>query len=106
VAAHRHLGHHQRRRLVPPHRDPAAGFVTTGEDDYQDPQNFPILYLKDSAATFATPAPTTFSTIAPSKPGEAQSADFTLPARTPRGTYSLFVSACGVSSATGFSFTF
>jgi hypothetical protein len=25
------------------------GFVTTGEDDYQDPQNFPVVYLKDSA---------------------------------------------------------
>jgi hypothetical protein len=23
--------------------------VTTGEDDYQDPQNFPVVYLTDSA---------------------------------------------------------
>jgi hypothetical protein len=44
--------------------------------------------------------------MAPSTPGEAESADFTPPAGMPHGTYSLFVSACGVSSATGFSFTF
>jgi hypothetical protein len=42
----------------------------------------------------------------PSTPGEAESADFTLAAGLAHGTYSLFVSACGVSSAAGYSFTF
>jgi hypothetical protein len=83
-----------------------SGLVTTGEDDYQDPQNFPVVYLKDSAGNVFYARSFNFSTMAPSMPGEAESADFTLPAGLPHGTYSLFVSACGVSSSAGFSFTF
>jgi hypothetical protein len=37
--------------------------------------------------------------------GEAQTTDFTLPAGLPRGSYTLYVSACGVSSA-GYAFTY
>jgi hypothetical protein len=44
--------------------------------------------------------------MAPSTPGETESADFTLPASLPHGTYNLFVSSCGVSSKLGRSFTF
>jgi hypothetical protein len=83
-----------------------TGLVSTGEDDYQDPQNFPIVYLKDSSGNVFYARSFNFSTMAPSTPGEAESADFTLPSGMPHGTYSLFVSACGVSSAAGFSFTF
>ncbi len=83
-----------------------TGFVTVGEDDYQDPQNFPIVYLKNSSGNVYYARSSNFSTMAPSTPGETESADFTLPAGLPHGTYSLFVSACGVSSSTGTSFTF
>jgi hypothetical protein len=82
-----------------------TGFVTVGEDDYQDPQNFPIVYLKDSAGNVHHARSANFSTMAPS-PGEVESADFTLPSGLAHGTYSLYVSACGISSSTGFSFTF
>ena len=37
--------------------------------------------------------------------GEAQTTDFTLPSGLPRGSYTLYVSACGLSSA-GYSFTY
>jgi len=83
-----------------------TGLVTVGEDDYQDPQNFPIVYLKNSAGKVFYARSSNFSTMAPSTPGEVESADFTLPSGLAHGTYSLFVSACGVSSGTGFSFTF
>jgi hypothetical protein len=83
-----------------------TGLVTVGEDDYQDPQNFPVVYLKDSAGNVAYARSFNFSTMAPSTPGEVESADFTLPAGLAHGTYSLFVSACGVSSSIGYSFTF
>ncbi|MBV9379941.1 MAG: hypothetical protein JO242_04635, partial [Streptosporangiaceae bacterium] len=83
-----------------------SGFVSTGEDDYQDPQNFPVVYLKNTAGDVYYARSYNFSTMAPSAPGEAESADFTLPAGLPHGTYSLYVSACGVSSSAGYSFTY
>jgi hypothetical protein len=83
-----------------------SGFVTTGEDDFQDPQNFPVVYLTNAAGNVYYTRSYNFSTMAPSTPGEAESADFTLPSGLPHGTYSLFVSACGISSATGYSFTY
>jgi hypothetical protein len=83
-----------------------TGFVTVGEDDYQDPQNFPIVYLKDSSGDVYYARSYNFSTMAPSTAGEAESADFSLPSGLPHGTYSLYVSACGVSSSTGYSFTY
>ncbi len=83
-----------------------SGFVTTGEDDFQDPQNFPVVYLANAADNIYYPRSYNFSTMAPSTPGETESADFTLPAGLPHGTYNLYVSACGISSATGYSFTY
>jgi hypothetical protein len=83
-----------------------TGFVTTGEDDYQDPQGFPIVYLTNSSGNVYYARTFNFSTMAPSTPGEAESADFTLPSGLPHGTYSLYVSSCGVSSASGYSFTY
>ena len=80
--------------------------MTVGEDDYQDPQNFPIVYLKNSAGDVYYARSFNFSTMAPSTPGEVESADFTLPSGPPHGTYSLYVSACGVSSSTGYSFSY
>ena len=71
-----------------------------------DPQNFPIVYLKDSAGHVYYARSFNFSTMAPSTSGAVESADFSLPSGLPHGTYSLFVSACGVSSSTGYSFTF
>jgi hypothetical protein len=83
-----------------------SGFVTTGEDDFQDPQSFPVVYLTNAAGNVYYARSYNFSTMAPSTPGEAESADFALPSGLPHGTYSLFVSACGISSATGYSFTY
>jgi hypothetical protein len=83
-----------------------TGFVTTGEDDYQDPQGFPIVYLTNSSGNVYYARTSNFSTMAPSTPGEAESADFTLPSGLPHGTYSLYVSACGVSSASAQAFTY
>jgi hypothetical protein len=80
--------------------------VTTGEDDYQDPQGFPIVYLTNSAGQVFYARSDDFSTMAPSTPGETESADFTLPAGLPHGTYSLYVSSCGISSKTAYSFTY
>jgi hypothetical protein len=83
-----------------------TGFVTTGEDDYQDPQGFPIVYLTNSSGQVFYPRSDDFSTMAPSTPGETESADFTLPGGLPHGTYNLYVSACGISSKTPYTFTY
>ena len=83
-----------------------SGMVSVGEDDYQGPENYPIVYLKDSAGHIAYARSFNFSSMVPSKPGEVQTADFTPPSTLAHGTYSLYVSSCGVSSAAAFSFTF
>jgi len=83
-----------------------SGLVSVGEDDYQDPQNFPIVYLKNSAGDVYYARSFNFSTMAPSTPGEAESADFTMPTNLPHGTYSLYVSTCGVSSAGAYAFSY
>jgi hypothetical protein len=82
-----------------------SGLVSLGEDDYQNPQNYPIVYLKDSAGHVYFARTFNFSAMGTSKPGEAQTADFTLPSGLAHGTYTLYVSSCGVSSA-GRSFTY
>ena len=46
-----------------------------------------------------------FSSMGTSKPGEAQTTDLTLPSGLPHGSYTLYVSACGVSSS-GYAFTY
>ncbi len=83
-----------------------TGFVTTGEDDYQDPQGFPIVYLTNAAGQVFCARSDDFSTMAASTPGETGSADFALPAGLPHGTYNLYVSACGISSRTPYSFSY
>lgn len=82
-----------------------SGLVSVGEDDYQNPQNYPIIYLKDSAGHVYFARSFNFSSMITSRPGEPQTADFTLPSGLPRGAYTLYVSACGVSSA-GYSFSY
>lgn len=83
-----------------------TGLVTVGEDDYQDPQNFPIVYLKNSAGNVYYATTSNFSTMAPSTPGEAETTDFSVPSSLPHGTYSLYVSANGISSLAAYAFTY
>jgi len=80
--------------------------VAVGEDDYQGPENYPIVYLKDSAGHISYARSFNFSSMVPSKPGEVQTADFTPSSSLAHGTYSLYVSSCGVSSAAAFTVAF
>jgi len=82
-----------------------SGRVSLGEDDYQNPQNYPIVSLRDSAGHVYYARTSTFSSMITSGAGEAQTTDFTLPAGLPHGSYTLYVSSCGVSSA-GYAFTY
>jgi hypothetical protein len=82
-----------------------TGLVSVGEDDYQNPQNYPIVYLTDNSGKVYYARTSNFGSMTISKPGQAGSADFTLPSGLPHGTYQLYVSACGVSSASGYAFT-
>jgi hypothetical protein len=83
-----------------------SGLVSVGEDDYQAPENYPIVYLKDSAGHVTYARSFNFSSMIPSTPGQVQTADFTVPSGLAHGTYSLYVSSCGVSSLAAYSFTF
>jgi Cellulose binding domain len=82
-----------------------SGMVSVGEDDYQNPQNYPIVYLKDGAGHVTYARTANFSSMVTSRPGEVQTTDFTVPSSLAHGTYTLYVSACGVSSG-GYPFTF
>jgi hypothetical protein len=82
-----------------------SGRVSLGEDDYQNPQNYPIVYLKDAAGHVYYARTSNFSSMITSAAGEAQTADFTLPSGLAHGSYTLYVSACGVSSG-GYAFTY
>jgi hypothetical protein len=44
--------------------------------------------------------------MAPSRHNADQSTDFRLPSGLPHGTYGLYVSSCGISSATAYQFTY
>jgi hypothetical protein len=83
-----------------------SGMVATGEDDFQAPENYPIVYLKDSSGHVYYARSYNWSSEVPSKPGEAQTTDFALPSGLAHGTYSLYVSSCGVSSGSAYSFTY
>lgn len=83
-----------------------SGLVSTGEDDFQAPENYPIVYLKDSAGHVYYARSYNWSSEVPSKPGEAQTTDFSLPSGLAHGTYSLYVSSCGISSLAAYSFTY
>ena len=82
-----------------------SGLVSLGEDDYQNPQNYPIVYLKDAAGHVYYTRTANFSSMSISRSGESQTTDFTVPSSLAHGTYTLYVSACGVSSA-GYAFTY
>ena len=60
--------------------------------------HYPIVYLVDGVGNVHFARTSNFSQMSPSAPGGHQTADFTLPAGT-QGTYNLFVSASGISSA-------
>ena len=60
--------------------------------------HYPIVYLADGVGNVHFARTSNFSQMSPSAPGGHQTADFTLPAGT-QGTYNLFVSASGISSA-------
>ncbi|MEU7876101.1 cellulose-binding domain-containing protein [Dactylosporangium sp. NPDC049140] len=82
-----------------------SGLVSLGEDDYQNPQNYPIVYLKDASGHVYYARTSNFSSMITSRPGEAQTTDFSVPSSLAHGKYTLYVSACGVSSA-GYAFTY
>jgi hypothetical protein len=82
-----------------------SGMVSVGEDDYQGTENYPIVYLKDSAGHVFFARTANFSSMGTSRAGESQSTNLTLPSNLAHGTYTLYVSACGVSSS-GYAFTF
>jgi hypothetical protein len=82
-----------------------SGFVSVGEDDYQAPQNYPIVYLKDAAGHVFYARSFNFTSMITSRPDEVQTASFALPSNLAHGNYTLYVSACGVSSY-GRAFTF
>lgn len=83
-----------------------SGMVTTGEDDMTMAENYPIVYLTATNGNVYYCRSFNFSSMIPATPGEAESAEFTLPPNLPHGNYSLYVSAVGVSSKTAFAFTY
>jgi len=60
--------------------------------------HYPIVYLVDSIGNVTYAKTFNFSQMNPSAPGQTQTTDFSLPAGLATGSYSLFVSASGVSS--------
>src|SRR5665213_519563 len=74
-------------------------------DDMTMAENYPIVWLTDSAGDVYYARSTNFSQMTPSVGSNPETCDFTLPAGMPSGSYSLFVSAVGVQSKTAFPFT-
>jgi hypothetical protein len=74
-------------------------------DDMTNQQNYPIVWLTDSAGNVYYCRTSNFSNMMPSKGSAVETADFTTPAGLPSGSYNLFVSAVGVQSKTAFPFT-
>ena len=74
----------------------------TNGSSYGDEANpythYPIVYLVDGVGIVRFARTSNFSQMSPSAPGGHQTADFTPPAGA-NGTYSLYVSASGISSA-------
>lgn len=83
-----------------------SGMVTTGEDDMTMAENYPIVYLKNVAGSVYYCRSFDFSSMIPAVTGAVQSAQFTLPAGLPHGSYSLYVSAVGISSKVAYPFVF
>ena len=74
-------------------------------DDMTMAENYPIVWLTDSAGDVYYARSTNFSQMTPSVGSNPETCDFTLPTTVPQGSYNLFVSAVGVQSKTGFPFT-
>jgi hypothetical protein len=74
-------------------------------DDMTNQQNYPIIWLKDSAGNVSFCRSFNFSNMGPSKGNAPETAQFVTPAGLAPGSYSLFVSAVGVQSKNGFPFT-
>lgn len=68
-------------------------------DDYQSATNYPLVRITHSATGRVTYARTSGMTSMSVTPGTASSADFTLPAGTPKGAGTLVVVANGIPSA-------
>lgn len=83
-----------------------SGMVTTGEDDMTMAENYPIVYLTNAAGNVYYCRSFNFSSMIPATPGEVETAQFTLPAALPHGTYNLYVSLVGVSSKAAYAFTY
>jgi hypothetical protein len=82
-----------------------SGLVTTGEDDMTLAENYPIVYLTDTSGHVHYARSFNFSSMIPSKKGEIQTAQFTLPRELPFGSYNLYVSSVGVSSKIPYALT-
>jgi hypothetical protein len=74
-------------------------------DDMTMAQNYPIVFLTDASQNVYFCRTFNFSSMAPSPGDTPETCDFTLPAGLPDGSYSLYVSAVGVSSKDAFPFT-
>ncbi len=84
-----------------------SGLINGGDegDDMTMAENYPIVSLQDASGNVYYARSFNFSTMMPSKGSQAQTCQFTVPSGLPVGTYSLYVSAAGVRSKTGFAFT-
>ncbi len=84
-----------------------SGLINGGDegDDMTMAENYPIIWLKDTSGNVYYCKSSNFSNMMATKGSTPETADFTLPAGLPNGTYSLYVSAVGVISKNPFSFT-
>jgi NHL repeat len=73
-------------------------YGSTYGDDHENASNYPIVYLTDSANHVWYARTYNFSTMGLRTGAAAESAQFTVPGNLPVGTYSLQVSAVGISS--------
>ena len=74
-------------------------------DDMTMAQNYPIVWLADASGNEYFCRTFNFSNMMPSKGSTPETCQFTTPANLPSGTYSLYISAVGVPSKSGFPFT-
>jgi MYXO-CTERM domain-containing protein len=74
-------------------------------DDMTMAENYPIVWLTDTANNVYYCRSFNFSNMMPSNGSAAETTQFTTPAGLAAGTYNLFVSAVGVQSKVAFSFT-
>jgi MYXO-CTERM domain-containing protein len=84
-----------------------SGLINGGDegDDMTMAENYPIIWLKDTAGNVYYCKSFNFSNMMATKGSTPETADFTTPAGLPAGSYSLYVSAVGVISKDAFPFT-